>query len=74
MTNTYTAVYQQDGDWYVAWLEEIPGAMTQGRTIEEARENLLDAVRELLEARRELAEQQTAGLQVIREPLEVMVR
>jgi predicted RNase H-like HicB family nuclease len=56
MANIYTAVYQQDCDWYVAWLEEIPGAMTQGKTIEQARENLQDAVRELLEARHELAE------------------
>ena len=59
MANIYTAVYQQDGDWYVAWLEELSGAMTQGRTIEESRENLHDAVRELLEARHELAEKRT---------------
>ncbi len=68
--NRYTAVYQQDGDWYVAWLEEIPGAMSQGRTLEEARENLQDALHELLTARRELARRQTEGQPVIREPFQ----
>ncbi len=67
MSNTYTAVYQQDGEWYVAWLEEIPGAMSQGRTLDEARENLQDALQELLAARRELAQRETAGQPVIRE-------
>lgn len=44
-----TAVYQQSGDWWAAWIEELPGANTQGRTIEEARENLREAVQLVLE-------------------------
>ena len=50
-----TAVFEQDGEWWVGSVEELPGALTQGRTLDEARENLRDAVRLVLEANRELA-------------------
>ncbi len=46
---TFTAVYEKSGDWWAAWVEELPGANTQGRTLEEARENLRDAVLMILE-------------------------
>lgn len=61
-----TATYVQDGDWIVAWLEEIPGVATQGRTIEEARENLQDALRETLAARHEIAARKAAGQAVVK--------
>ena len=35
----------QDGNWWVGWTDDVPGALTQGATLEEARENLIDAVR-----------------------------
>jgi len=54
---------------YVAFVEELPGANTQGATIEEARTNLEEAVAMVLEANRELSEQSLAGAEVIREPL-----
>ncbi|HEX7409494.1 MAG TPA: type II toxin-antitoxin system HicB family antitoxin [Candidatus Binatia bacterium] len=38
------ATFVQDGKWWVAWADEVPGALTQGATLEEARENLIDAV------------------------------
>ena len=41
------AVFVKDGGWWVAWTDDIPGAMTQGTTIEEARENLIDAISEI---------------------------
>jgi predicted RNase H-like HicB family nuclease len=41
------AVFVKDGNWWVAWTDDVPGAMTQGRTIEEARENLIDAINEI---------------------------
>jgi len=50
-----TAVYQKVPEGYIAFVEELPGANTQGATLEEARENLLDAVRLLLECYREEA-------------------
>ncbi len=64
-----TAVFEQTDDgWYVAWVEELPGAITQGRTLEEARENLQEAVSMVLEARRELTAHETQGHRVVREP------
>jgi hypothetical protein len=41
------ATFAKEGEWWVAWTEDVPGALTQGKTLEEARENLLDAVREI---------------------------
>lgn len=56
MTATFTAVFEQDGDWWVGYVEELPGANTQGATLEEARENLKEAVALILEANRELVQ------------------
>lgn len=43
------AVFVKDGDWWIAWTDDVPGALTQGKTIEEAKENLIDAIKEMLE-------------------------
>ena len=59
MLNTFTAVFEQDGDWWIAYVEELPGANTQGATLEEARENLKEAVQLIIEANRELARRGT---------------
>ena len=65
-----TAVFRQAPEGgYVAFVEELPGANTQGETIEEARTNLREAVGLVLEANRMLAEEDLAGAIVIREPL-----
>jgi len=66
-----TAVFEKVPEGYVAFVEELPGANTQGATIEEARRNLEEAVRLVLEANRELAEEESAGKDVVREPLRV---
>ncbi len=50
-----TAVYMQVPEGYIAFVEELPGANTQGATLDEARENLQEAVALVLEANRELA-------------------
>jgi predicted RNase H-like HicB family nuclease len=63
-----TAVFMQVPEGYVAFVEELPGANTQGDTLEEARENLLEAVEMVLEANRELAEKSLVGQIVTREP------
>ena len=65
----FTAVFEQDGDWWVGYVEELPGANTQGRTLDEARENLQEAVRLVIEANRELARREAEGRDVIREEL-----
>lgn len=63
-----TAVFRKVPDGYVAFVEELPGANTQGRTLEEARSNLLEAVDLVLEANRTLAEEEIGESEVIREP------
>jgi predicted RNase H-like HicB family nuclease len=65
-----TAVYLQVPEGYVAFIEELPGANTQGATRDEARENLQEAVSLVLDANRELAEKSLAGKQVTKEPFE----
>jgi predicted RNase H-like HicB family nuclease len=64
-----TAVFQKVPEGYIGWVEELPGANTQGTSLEEARENLQEAVMMVLEANRILAEEEMAGMDVIREPL-----
>jgi predicted RNase H-like HicB family nuclease len=53
MYNEFTTVIEQDGDWYIAYCPEIPGANGQGRTVVECRESLAEAIRLILEDRRE---------------------
>ena len=64
-----TAVYQAVSEKYIAFVEELPGANTQGATLDEARANLREAVVLVMEANRALAEEDLAGASVIREPL-----
>ena len=65
----FTAVYLKVPEGYVAFIEELPGANTQGATLEEARANLREAMELVLEANRALAEESLEGQEVIREPL-----
>jgi predicted RNase H-like HicB family nuclease len=53
MHNEFTAVFERDGEWHIAYCPEIPGANGQGRTRQEARESLVEAIRLILEDRRE---------------------
>jgi len=62
-----TAAYMKVPEGYVAFIEELPGANTQGETLEEARQNLQEAVALVLDANREMAEQSLEGAAVIRE-------
>ncbi len=63
-----TAVFMKVPEGYIAFVEELPGANTQGATLEEARENLKEATTMVLEANRELAEKAIAGKEVTKEP------
>lgn len=66
-----TAVFEKVGEWRLGYVEEMPGANTQGKTMDEARENLREAVQLIIEANRELLSEQTEGHEIIREPLMV---
>ncbi|MBN2709648.1 MAG: type II toxin-antitoxin system HicB family antitoxin [Calditrichaceae bacterium] len=70
MENSFTAIYKKIDNMYVAYVAELPGANTQGYTLDEARENLKEAVAMVLQGNRELSE---AGLDndVIREELNI---
>ena len=71
MTIQLTAVFQKVPEGYIGFVEELPGANTQGTTLEEARANLQEAITLVLEANRTLAEESLKGKEVIRELLPV---
>lgn len=54
MKCTYDVTVQKDGDWYVAWADDVPGAITQGRTLKEVEENIKDAIQLTLQTKAEL--------------------
>ena len=53
MHNEFTAIIEKDGDWYIAYCPEVPGANGQGRTREQCRESLAEAIALILGDRRE---------------------
>lgn len=61
-----TKVFQKVPQGYIGFVEELPGANTQGETLEEARSHLEEAIELVLEANRALAEEQIQGQAVIR--------
>jgi predicted RNase H-like HicB family nuclease len=66
-----TAVFKKVPEGYIAWVEELPGANTQGRTLEETRENLQEAIRLVFEANRELTERDLQDAEVLKESVSV---
>ena len=67
MQLTLTAVSERVPGGFIAYVEELPGANTQGATLEDARANLEEAIELVLEAHRALAEESLGGRDVIRE-------
>lgn len=53
MHNEFTAIIEQENDWYIAYCPEVPGANGQGRTVQECKKSLADAVNLILEDRRQ---------------------
>ena len=66
-----TAVFEKVPEGYIGFIEELPGANTQGATIEETRSNLKEAVELVLEANRLLSKESLKGKRVIREPFSI---
>jgi predicted RNase H-like HicB family nuclease len=67
MTNTYTAIIQQDGDWWIGWFEEVPNALAQERTRDELITSLKEVLGIMLEVNREQArDRASAGYEEIR--------
>lgn len=67
----WTAVFMPIPEGYIGFVEELPGANTQGATLDEARENLQEAVQMVLEANKELAERSIVGKVFSREPFDL---
>jgi predicted RNase H-like HicB family nuclease len=68
-----TAIYHKVQEGYVAFVEELPGANSQGATLEEARENLREAIEMVIDANRTISGQELSGAKVIRESIKVSV-
>ncbi len=68
MDISFTAVFQKVPEGYIGYVEELPGANTQGESLDEARVNLREAVQLVLEANRQLAAESFKGSDIIREP------
>jgi len=67
----FTAVFRRVPEGFIAFVEELPGANSQGATLEEARANLEEAAELILDANRSLLEEELRGAEVIREPFTV---
>ena len=69
----FTAVIEKgENGWFVGQVEEMPAAISQGKTIEELKENLLDAMRLLLDTNKEITEKEYLGRTTIKEELELI--
>lgn len=75
LINTFTAVFEEaEEGGYIAYVAEVPGATTQGETLDEARENLREAIELVLETNREMALEQHEGRGRIQEILTVEIK
>jgi predicted RNase H-like HicB family nuclease len=69
----FTAIIEKSEDgWFVGQIEELPAALSQGKTIDELKENLIEAIRLLMETNKENTELEYKGKSVIREELSVV--
>ena len=73
MENQYTGVFEQVGEWWIGFAEELPGCNVQEKTLEEARVSLKEAIQDILQANRDLARREAEGHQVLREAVAVPV-
>lgn len=73
MENTFTGVFEKVDDWYIGYVQELPGANVQEKTLEEARESLREAIELILISSRELVERELSGKDVICEEIKVNV-
>ncbi|MBU0567650.1 type II toxin-antitoxin system HicB family antitoxin [bacterium] len=69
MNEKLTAVFEKSPQGYIGYVEELPGANTQGATLEENKINLIEAIQLVLETNRQLAQEDISGKEIIRQPL-----
>jgi predicted RNase H-like HicB family nuclease len=69
MQEKLTAIFEKSPQGYIGYIEELPGTNTQGVTLEETRINLIEAIQLVIEANRQLAEEDISGKEIIRQQL-----
>ncbi|MBN2186874.1 MAG: type II toxin-antitoxin system HicB family antitoxin [Dehalococcoidia bacterium] len=72
MEQTFEATIEKRDRWYIGWVDAVPGAFSQGRTIKEVQENLKEAVQLILETQREMRSSGAAG-EILRRKIQVQV-
>ncbi len=72
MVQTFEATIEKRDKWYIGWVEAVPGAFSQGRTIKEVEENLKEAVQLILESQREMRDKETSG-ETLKRTIQVQV-
>jgi predicted RNase H-like HicB family nuclease len=72
MEQTFEATIEKCDKWYIGWVEAVPGAFSQGRTVSEVEENLKEAVQLILESQRELRDQNASG-EILKRKIQVEV-
>jgi len=72
MEQTFEATIEKRDKWYIGWVDAVPGAFSQGKTIKEVEENLKEAVLLILESQHELKNQKTNG-EIIKRKIQVQV-
>ncbi len=65
----FTAVFERDEEWWIGYVEELPGANAQGESLQQCRESLRETVSLVLKANRELTRREFEGDEVVREPI-----
>ena len=72
MEQTFEATIEKRDKWYIGWVDAVPGAFSQGRTIKEVEENLKEAVQLILESQRELRDRGGSG-EIVKRKIQVQV-
>jgi len=72
MNRTFEATIEKRDKWYIGWVDEVPGAFSQSKTIKEVQDNLREAVQLILESQRELRDTGISG-KIIKKQIQVQV-
>ena len=72
MEQTFEATIEKRDKWYIGWVDAVPGAFSQGRTIKEVEQNLKEAVQLILESQRELRDKGSGG-EIVKRKIQVQV-
>ncbi len=72
MEQTFEATIEKRGKWYIGWVDAVPGAFSQGRTVKEVEQNLKEAVQLILESQREMKDK-GSGEGILKRKIQVQV-